>query len=79
MRRFQRGGERLAVLDTETTGFSKADRIVEIAVLTVVDGEIVDEFDTLLSKQRPDSPTWCTTSRFASTGLCWRHTTSTLI
>ena len=46
----------MAVVDTETTGFSKADRIVEIAVLTVVDGEIVDEFDTLLQPQRDPGP-----------------------
>lgn len=56
MRRFRRDGERLAVLDTETTGFSKTDRIVEIAALTVVDGEIVDEFDTLLQPQRDPGP-----------------------
>ncbi len=56
MRCPRRDVERLAVVDTETTGFSKADRIVEIAVLTVVDGEIVDEFDTLLQPQRDPGP-----------------------
>jgi DNA polymerase-3 subunit epsilon len=56
LRYFRPGGERLAILDTETTGFSKTDRIVEVAVLTVVDGEIVDEFDTLLQPQRDPGP-----------------------
>ena len=56
MRRVRHAEERLAVLDTETTGFSKNDRIVEIAVLTVVGGEIVDEFDTLLQPERDPGP-----------------------
>ena len=56
MRRHKRDGERLAVLDTETTGFAKADRVVEVAVLTVVGDEIVDEFDTLLQPQREPGP-----------------------
>lgn len=56
MKRPRQDAERFAVLDTETTGFSKADRIVEIAVLTVVDSEIVDEFDTLLQPQRDPGP-----------------------
>lgn len=56
MRRARQAEGRLAVLDTETTGFSKNDRIVEIAVLTVVGGEIVDEFDTLLQPERDPGP-----------------------
>ena len=44
--------ERFAVIDTETTGFSKHDRVVEIACVTVVGGEIVDEYDTLVQPHR---------------------------
>lgn len=43
-----------AVIDLETTGFGKTDRIVEIGVV-VVDpetGAVVDEFDTLLNPGR---------------------------
>ena len=43
-----------AVVDLETTGFGKTDRVVEIAVV-VVDpetGAVVDEFDTLLNPGR---------------------------
>ena len=43
-----------AVIDCETTGFLKSDRMLEIAVV-VVDGrtlETVDEFDTLLNPMR---------------------------
>lgn len=44
----------IAVVDVETTGFSpKIDRVVEIAVLlTTVDGEVVDQFATLVNPQR---------------------------
>lgn len=52
----RRGVERMAILDTETTGFSRADRILEIAVLSVVGGEVVDEFDTLLQPDRDPGP-----------------------
>jgi len=48
--------ERFAVLDTETTGFARSDRIVEIALLTVVAGEVVDEFDTLIQPGRDPGP-----------------------
>ncbi|MCY4104687.1 MAG: exonuclease domain-containing protein [bacterium] len=48
--------ERFAVLDTETTGFARSDRIVEIALLTVVAGEVVDEFDTLVQPGRDPGP-----------------------
>ncbi len=56
MSRPRRASDRLAVLDTETTGFSKADRVVEIAVITVVRGAIKDEFDTLIQPQRDPGP-----------------------
>lgn len=49
---------RYAVLDVETTGFSNRDRIVEIAVVVLRhDGEIVDEFDTLINPMRDIGPT----------------------
>lgn len=43
-----------AVVDVETTGFGKADRVVEIAVVVIdaASGEVVDEFDTLVNPER---------------------------
>ncbi len=43
-----------SVIDVETTGFGKTDRVVEMAVV-VLNGEtleVVDEFDTLINPQR---------------------------
>ena len=43
----------LAVVDVETTGFGRQDRIVEIAIVCLdSDGIIVDEFSTLVDPQR---------------------------
>lgn len=45
---------RFAIVDVETTGFGKTDRVVELAVV-VADGstlEVVDEFETLLNPMR---------------------------
>ena len=39
---------RLAIVDVETTGFSRHDRIVEFACVTLVDGTVVDEYETLI-------------------------------
>lgn len=53
--------ERLVVvIDTETTGFGKSDRIVEVAAVTVDPerGEIVDEFDTLINPMRDIPNSW---------------------
>ena len=48
----------LAVVDLETTGFGKADRIVEIGVVWVtVDGEVVDSFESLINPMRDVGPT----------------------
>lgn len=44
------------MIDTETTGFSRSDRIVEFACITVVDGEVVDEYETLLQPNRDPGP-----------------------
>ncbi|MCY4176521.1 MAG: exonuclease domain-containing protein [Acidimicrobiaceae bacterium] len=49
-------GRRFAVIDTETTGFSKQDRVVEIACVTVSDGEVVDEYESLLQPDRDPGP-----------------------
>ncbi|WP_428115185.1 exonuclease domain-containing protein [Candidatus Poriferisodalis sp.] len=50
---------RWLVVDCETTGFGKRDRIVEIAAVEVdVDtGDVVDEFDTLVNPERDVGPT----------------------
>ena len=41
-----------AILDTETTGMTATvDRITEIAILTVVDGKVVDEWATLINPE----------------------------
>ena len=48
---------RFAVVDTETTGLSRSDRIVEFACVTIIDGEIADEYDTLLQPNRDIGPT----------------------
>ena len=49
---------KLVVVDVETTGFSRQDRIVEIAALTLDPDtwEIRDEFDTLINPQRDMGP-----------------------
>ena len=43
-----------SVIDLETTGFGKTDRVVEIGVVVLdpASGEIVDEFDTLINPGR---------------------------
>ena len=47
------------VIDTETTGLGKLDRIVEIAAITInpQTGEIIDEFETLVNPERDIGPT----------------------
>ena len=46
--------ENFVVIDVETTGFGKSDRIVEISVITLnaETGQVVDEFDTLINPLR---------------------------
>lgn len=46
------------VIDCETTGFGKQDRIVEIAAVTLdrQSWEIVDEYDTLINPERDTGP-----------------------
>lgn len=44
------------MIDTETTGFSRSDRIVEFACVTVVGDEVVDEYETLIQPNRDPGP-----------------------
>ena len=56
---FGKQPERLIVLDVETTGVYNADRIVEIATVTLSPGgEIIDEWDTLINPERDVGPTY---------------------
>ena len=41
--------EKFAVIDTETTGFGKTDRLVEVAVVLVEGNEIIQEWETLIT------------------------------
>ncbi len=51
--------DRIAVIDVETTGLFSADRVVEVAVVTIDrDGAIVDEFECLTNPMRDPGPTW---------------------
>lgn len=56
MRRRRQQDPRLAVVDVETTGFSRHDRIVEFACVTVVDGAVVEEYETLIQPERDPGP-----------------------
>ncbi len=49
----------VVIVDCETTGFGNADRILEVAAITLdpVTGEIVDEYDTLINPERDPGPT----------------------
>ncbi|WP_319431850.1 exonuclease domain-containing protein [Mycobacterium sp. RTGN5] len=50
---------RVAVIDVETTGLYRTDRVVEVAVVTVnADGAIEEEFDTLVNPMRDMGATW---------------------
>ncbi|SCX31508.1 exonuclease domain-containing protein [Mycolicibacterium fluoranthenivorans] len=51
--------DRIAVIDVETTGLYRVDRVVEIAVVTMdASGTVLDEFDTLVNPGRDPGPTW---------------------
>ncbi|MCP4434569.1 MAG: DUF2510 domain-containing protein [Actinomycetia bacterium] len=49
----------MAVVDVETTGLGAADRIVEIAVVSIdaTTGQVLDEFETLINPRRDVGPT----------------------
>lgn len=50
--------QRLVVVDCETTGLGRHDRIVEVAAVTLdpISLEIVDEYDTLINPERDVGP-----------------------
>lgn len=52
------GNHPLAVVATNVTGHNSNDRIVELAVVIVRDGEIVDEFDTMVHPLRDVTGAW---------------------
>ena len=60
----QRGGsrpmsqQRLAAVATNVTGHGQYDRIVEIAVVIVEGGRVVDEFDTMVHPLRDVTGSW---------------------
>ena len=49
-------GVKFVAIDTKTTGFSESDRIVEFAAVTFIDGEIVDQYETLIKVHRDPGP-----------------------
>lgn len=50
--------DRVVVVDTETTGFRPSDRLVEVAAVTLdLDGNVVDEWATLIDPGRDVGPT----------------------
>lgn len=52
-------GERLAVIDVETTGRYSKDRVVEVAIITIDEhGDVVEVFETLINPGRDVGPTW---------------------
>lgn len=44
--------QRFAVVDTETTGFGKTDRVIEIAIILIDGKEIIQEWETLINPER---------------------------
>lgn len=53
------GTDRLVVVDTETTGVYRTDRVVEIACVTLDSlGAVVAEWETLVNPSRDVGPTW---------------------
>ncbi len=53
------GAGRIAVMDVETTGLYSTDRVVEVAVVTINgDGDVEEEFETLINPLRDVGPTW---------------------
>lgn len=53
------GIDRIAIIDVETTGLYRTDRVVEIAIIIMdASGRVIDEFDTLVNPYRDPGPTW---------------------
>lgn len=61
-------GVTYAVVDVETTGSraGRGDRITEIAVVTLTDGEIATAFETLVNPGRPIPPAVTTVTRITA-------------
>lgn len=59
---FERYGgvaDRVVIIDIETTGVYNSDRVLEIATVTLdLDGQVVDEWDSLVNPGRDVGPTW---------------------
>ena len=52
------GADRIAVVDTETTGVYDRDRVVEIAIVTMsLDGQVIDIWESLIQPERDVGPT----------------------
>jgi len=52
-------GDRIAVIDVETTGLYNTDRVVEIGIITLNGkGEVIETFETLVNPLRDVGPTW---------------------
>lgn len=57
--RFSAVTDRIVVVDTETTGVYRSDRVLEVAVVTLnLAGQVIDEWDTLVDPGRDVGPTW---------------------
>lgn len=49
----------VVVVDVETTGLGRSDRVIEIAMITLdVHGATIEEFSTLINPHRDVGPTW---------------------
>ncbi|WP_293001564.1 exonuclease domain-containing protein [Mycobacterium sp.] len=54
------GADRITVVDVETTGLYRTDRIVEIAMVTMDSaGNVTAELDSLVNPLRDTGPVWC--------------------
>ncbi len=50
---------RVAVVDVETTGLGRDDRVLEVAVVTLNhQGQVIDEWETLVNPERDVGPVW---------------------
>lgn len=50
-------GRQFAVVDVETTGFGRHDRVLEVAIVVLDESlEVIDEYDTLIDPQRDVGP-----------------------
>lgn len=52
-------GKTLAIVDVETSGTGLSDRVIEIGILRIENGECIETYRTLIDPERPLSP-WIT-------------------